>query len=88
MELSVQSVKTQHQKELDGREEDMEQLKATMNKKLKTMEQQLEEEHESKQQALKVMHTERERVCVWSSSSFCYVWLMTHPPTGCVLCKL
>lgn len=57
MELSVQSVKTQHQKELDGREEDMEQLKATMNKKLKTMEQQLEEEHESKQQALKVMHT-------------------------------
>ena len=64
MELSVQSVKTQHQKELDGREEDMEQLKATMNKKLKTMEQQLEEEHESKQQALKVMHTERESECV------------------------
>ena len=33
----------------------MEQLKATMNKKIKTIEQQLEEEHESKQQTLKVI---------------------------------
>lgn len=57
LELAQQSLRSQHQKELDAREEDLEQLKSTMNKKLKAMEQQLEEEHENKQQAIRVSWT-------------------------------
>ena len=52
--MAQKSLREQHQKELEGREEDLEQVKSTMNKKLKSMEQQLEEEHENKQQAIRV----------------------------------
>ena len=47
-------MKQQHQKEIEAREEDLEQMKSTMGKKLKHMESQLEEEHEQKQTAIKV----------------------------------
>ena len=50
----MQTLRTQHQRELEGREEDLEQMKSTMSKKLKSLEQQLEEEHEQKQQTIKV----------------------------------
>ena len=47
-------MKQQHQKEIEAREEDLEQMKSTMGKKLKHMESQLEEEHEQKQAAIRV----------------------------------
>ena len=54
LELSNQTLKQQHSKELEGREEELEQLKVTLNKKLKSLGQQLEETHEEKQLAVKV----------------------------------
>ena len=54
LELSTQTIKQQHQKELEGRDEEIEQLRTTMNKKLKSLNQQLEEMHEEKQSAVKV----------------------------------
>lgn len=54
LELSNQTIKQQHSKELEGREEELEQVKATLNKKLKVLSQQLEEVHEEKQAAVKV----------------------------------
>ena len=54
LELAIQSMKQQHQKEIEAREEDLEQMKSTMGKKLKHMESQLEEEHEQKQAAIRV----------------------------------
>ena len=54
LELSNQTLKQQHQKELEGREEEVEQVRTTMNKKLKALSQQLEEMHEEKQAAVKV----------------------------------
>ena len=38
LELTIQSMKQQHQKEIEAREEDLEQMKSTMEKKLKHME--------------------------------------------------
>ena len=54
LEVSNQTLKAQHQKELESREEELEQIKTTMNKKLKSLGDQIEELHEEKQQALKV----------------------------------
>ena len=54
LELANQTLKQQHTKELEGREEELEQLKVTLNKKLKSMSQQLDEVHEEKQAAVKV----------------------------------
>lgn len=54
LELSNQTLKQQHQKELEGREEEIEQVRTAMNKKLKTLSQQLEEMHGEKQAAVKV----------------------------------
>ena len=52
--MANQTLKAQHQKELEGREEEVEQIKTTMNKKLKVLGDQIEELHEEKQQAVKV----------------------------------
>lgn len=54
LELSNQTLKQQHVKELEGREEELEQIKVTLNKKLKSLSQQLDEVHEEKQSAVKV----------------------------------
>jgi myosin-18 len=54
LELSNQTLKQQHSKELEGREEELEQVKVTLNKKLKSMSKQLDEVHEEKQMAVKV----------------------------------
>lgn len=54
LELSNQTLKQQHGKELEGREEELEQVKVTLNKKLKSVSQQLDEVHEDKQAAVKV----------------------------------
>ena len=54
LELSNQTLKQQHQKELEGREEEVEQVRTAMNKKLKALSQQLEDMHEEKQAAVKV----------------------------------
>jgi len=54
LELSQQTLKHQHIKELESREEDLEQVKGTLNKKLKALTQQLEELHEEKTAAVKV----------------------------------
>lgn len=54
LELSNQTLKQQHQKELEGREEEVEQVRTAMNKKLKGLSQQLEDMHEEKQAAVKV----------------------------------
>lgn len=55
LELLNQTLKQQHSKELEGREEEMEQVKVTLNKKLKSLSQQLEEVHQEKQAAIKVI---------------------------------
>lgn len=54
LELSNQTQKQQHGKELEGREEELEQVKLTLNKKLKALSQQLEEVHEEKTAGVKV----------------------------------
>lgn len=58
LELSNQTLKQQHQKELEGREEEVEQVRTAMNKKLKALSQQLEDMHEEKQAAVKVGPTQ------------------------------
>ena len=52
--MANQTLKAQHQKELEGREEEVEAMKSNMNKKLKTLGDQIEELHEEKQAATKV----------------------------------
>ncbi len=54
LELSNLTLKQQHGKELEGREEELEQVKVTLNKKLKSLGQQLDDVHEEKQSAVKV----------------------------------
>ncbi len=54
LELANQTLKQQHGKELEGREEELEQVKVTLNKKLKSLTQQMDEVHEEKQAAVKV----------------------------------
>ena len=54
LELANQTLKQQHSKELEGREEELEQVKVTLNKKLKSLTQQLDEVHAEKQAAVKV----------------------------------
>lgn len=54
LEVANQTLRQQHQKEMEGRDDDAEQIKATMHKKLKSLTQQLEELHEEKQAAVKV----------------------------------
>lgn len=54
LELSNQTLKQQHVKELEGREEELEQVKVILSKKLKLLTQQLDEVHEEKQSAVKV----------------------------------
>ena len=52
--MANQTLKAQHQKELETREEELGEIKTTMNKKLKVLGDQIEELHEEKQQAVKV----------------------------------
>ena len=54
LEVANSTLKAQHQKELEGREEEVEAMKTNMNKKLKTLGNQIEELHEEKQAAVKV----------------------------------
>ena len=54
LEVANQTLKGQHQKELEGREEEVEAMKTNMNKKLKALGDQIEELHEEKQAAIKV----------------------------------
>ena len=58
LELSNQTQKQQHNKELEGREEELEQVKITLNKKLKALNLQLEEAHEERTAAIKVHYLE------------------------------
>ncbi len=54
LELSNQTLKQSHVQELEGREQELEQVKNTMSKKLNALNQQLEELHEDKHAAVKV----------------------------------
>ena len=54
LELSLQTLRTSHQKEMESREEEMDQLQSTMNKKVKSLESQLEDALEEKHTAVKV----------------------------------
>ena len=54
LELSLQTLRTSHQKEMESREEEMDQLQSTMNKKVKSLENQLEDALEEKHSAVKV----------------------------------
>ena len=54
LEVTNSTLKAQHQKELEGREEEVETVKTSMNKKLKALGDQIEELHEEKQAAVKV----------------------------------
>ena len=65
LELSNQTLKQQHQKELEGREEEIEQVRTAMNKKLKALSQQLEEMHGEKQAAVKVSLYRDMAKCCW-----------------------
>ena len=51
---SLQTLRTSHQKEMESREEEMDQLQSTMNKKVKSLENQLEDALEEKHSAVKV----------------------------------
>ena len=53
LELSLQTLRTSHQKEMESREEEMDQLQSTMNKSL---ENQLEDALEEKHSAVKVCY--------------------------------
>jgi len=63
LELANQTLKQSHGQELEGREQvegreqELEQVKNTMGKKLKSLNQQLEEVHEQKHAAVKVRTT-------------------------------
>lgn len=50
----MQTMRTTQQKELEAREEEMDQLQSTMNKKVKSLENQLEDALEEKHSAVKV----------------------------------
>ena len=54
LEVANQTLKAQHQKELESRDEEVEAMKGNMNKKLKALGDQIEELHEEKQAATKV----------------------------------
>ena len=56
LELSLQTLRTSHQKEMESREEEMDQLQSTMNKKVKSLENQLEDALEEKHSAVKVCY--------------------------------
>ena len=59
LELSLQTLRTSHQKEMESREEEMDQLQSTMNKKVKSLENQLEDALEEKHSAVKVCSYKR-----------------------------
>ncbi|XP_065893389.1 unconventional myosin-XVIIIa-like [Dysidea avara] len=69
LELSLQTHRLQHQKEMEARDEEMEQLQSTMNKKMKSLEIQLENALKEKHAAVKA-NKECRRECVFFSSSF------------------
>ena len=52
-------MKNNLQKELDARDEELEKMRSTMNKRVRSLETQLEEEHSEKQSALKVSQSPR-----------------------------
>ena len=54
LELSVQTLRQQHQKELEVREEEVEQLRASTSKKLKARDKRVEDLEEEKQALIKV----------------------------------
>eukprot|EP00731_Ephydatia_muelleri_P023185 Em0015g768a len=53
LELANQTLRQQHQKELEAREEEMERAKTVMNTKIKTLQSQVDELHMEKQAATK-----------------------------------
>lgn len=76
LEVANQTLRQQHQKEMEGRDDDAEQLKASMQKKVKSLTQQLEELHEEKQAAVKVCVLVR-----WRAACKVCVNLCTHTYT-------
>jgi len=56
LEMTMQQVKKEHKHELEMKDEDIEDAKAAMGKKLKVLEQQLEEEHEDRIGFLRERH--------------------------------
>ena len=59
LDLSTQTAKQNYQKELDARDEELDKIRSTMNKRVRSLEATLEEEHSEKQAAVKV-----KRLCV------------------------
>lgn len=54
LDLSAQTAKQNYQKELDAREEELDKIRSTMNRRVRSLEAALEEEHSEKQAAVKV----------------------------------
>ena len=65
LDLSAQTAKQNYQKELDAREEEMDKIRSTMNRRVRSLEAALEEEHSEKQAAVKV----RRLHIVWLKNS-------------------
>ena len=53
LEMATEKLRQQHSKEVEEKEVEMEELRATSGKRLKALEAQIEEEYEQRQQALK-----------------------------------
>eukprot|EP00092_Neocalanus_flemingeri_P051581 GFUD01060062.1.p1 GENE.GFUD01060062.1~~GFUD01060062.1.p1 ORF type:complete len:1100 (-),score=343.06 GFUD01060062.1:284-3319(-) len=62
LEMTMQQVKKEHKHELELKDEDIEDTKAAMGKKLKVLEQQLEEEHEDRIGYLRERHDMEGRI--------------------------
>ena len=69
LDLSAQTAKQNYQKELDAREEEMDKIRSTMNRRVRSLEAALEEEHSEKQAAVKVrrLHIVWLKNCVQAS---------------------
>ena len=69
LDLSAQTAKQNYQKELDAREEEMDKIRSTMNRRVRSLEAALEEEHSEKQAAVKVrrLHVVWLKNCVQAS---------------------
>lgn len=55
--MSTQTAKQNYQKELDARDEELDKIRSTMNKRVRSLEASLEEEHSERQSAVKVRRT-------------------------------
>lgn len=69
LDLSTQTAKQNYQKELDARDEELDKIRSTMNKRVRSLEASLEEEHSERQSAVKVRRTHtmwlQNCVCAW-----------------------